>query len=184
MQNHLEISSKIQFSTRDKRNWTKSRKYGPIWARPGPLKRAWARPGPLKSGKSSGKTQFLHIFRRTYSLFFGLETALLDSFNVLLSFLAEKWYRTNMKLSQKEIFWPETCEIEPTVWFLSSGFCLLRLGEPSGGYWGNPNGPDAVQPFKGNMRKSCFQIWVRKLHLIVFWTKLNGVLTNNLHFES
>ena len=29
---------------------------GPIWARPGPLKRAWARPGPLKSGKSSGET--------------------------------------------------------------------------------------------------------------------------------
>ena len=33
-----------------------------------------------------------------------------------------------------------------------SGFwrlvCLLRLGHPPGGNWGNPNGPDAVQRFK------------------------------------
>ena len=24
----------------------------------------------------------------------------------------------------------------------------MKLGEPSGGNWGNPNGPDAVQRFK------------------------------------
>ena len=34
------------------------------------------------------------------------------------------------------------------VWFLASGFCLLRPEEPSTGNWGNPNGPDTVQRFK------------------------------------
>ena len=53
-----------------------------------------------------------------------------------------------MKLPQKASFGPETCEIGTKVWFLASGFCLLRLGDPSGGNWGNPNGPDAVQRFK------------------------------------
>ena len=38
MQNHLEISSKIQFWTRNKRNWTNSMKYRPTWARPCSLK--------------------------------------------------------------------------------------------------------------------------------------------------
>ena len=84
----------------------------------------------------------------TENVVFGIQTAFSDSFNVLLSFLAEKWYRTNMTLSQKVSSGPETCETWPKVWFLASGFCLLRLGEPSGGNWGNPNGPDAVQRFK------------------------------------
>ena len=38
-----------------------------------------------------------------------------DGFNVLLSFLAEKWYRSNMKLPQKASFGSETCEMEPKV---------------------------------------------------------------------
>ena len=53
-----------------------------------------------------------------------------------------------MKLPQKASVGPETYEILQKVRFLASGFCLLRLGEPSGGNWGNPNGPDAVQRFK------------------------------------
>ena len=42
-----------------------------------------------------------------------------------------------MKLPHKVSLGPETCEIGPKVWFLASGFCLLRLGEPAGGHWGN-----------------------------------------------
>ena len=57
-------------------------------------------------------------------------------------------YRTNMKSPQKLNMGPKTCKIGPQVWFLASGFYLLRLGEPSGGNWGNPNGRDAVQRFK------------------------------------
>ena len=52
------------------------------------------------------------------------------------------------EITSKISFGPETCEIRPKVWFLGSGFCLLRLKEPSGGNWGNPHGPDAVQRFK------------------------------------
>ena len=53
-----------------------------------------------------------------------------------------------MKLPQKASLGPETCEILPKVWFLASGFRLLRPGEPSTENWGNPNGPDTVQRFK------------------------------------
>ena len=56
--------------------------------------------------------------------------------------------RTIMKLPQKVSFGPETCEIGPKLWFLASGFCLLRLGEPSGGSRGNPGGPPSVTAFK------------------------------------
>ena len=38
MQNHLEISSKIQFWIQSVRNLTKSRHSGPIWARMGPAR--------------------------------------------------------------------------------------------------------------------------------------------------
>ena len=65
--------------------WVSSR------ARPGPLKRAWVRPGPLKSGKSIGKTHHLfstHFYENKFVL--GIQTAFFNSFNVLLSFLAEK----------------------------------------------------------------------------------------------
>ena len=74
-------------------------------------------------------------------MFVGLKT-------VLFELVHAKPCRTIIKLPQKVSFGPETCEIGPKVWFLASGFCLLRLGEPSGGNWGNPNGPDAVQRFK------------------------------------
>ena len=49
---------------------------------------------------------------------FCLQTMFFYSFNVLLNFLAEKLYRTNMKSPQKASFGPETCEIGPRVWFL------------------------------------------------------------------
>ena len=54
----------------------------------------------------------------------------------------------NLPLPQKASFGPETCDIGPKVWFLASGFCLLRLGESSGGNWGNQNGPGTEQRFK------------------------------------
>ena len=95
-----------------------------------------------------GFVTFLFKFIFKKNVVFGLQTTPFDSFNVLLSFLAEKWYRTNMKLPQKASLGSEMCEIGPKVWFLASGFCLLRLGEPSGGSWGNPGGPPAVTAFK------------------------------------
>ena len=56
--------------------------------------------------------------------------------------------RTIMKLPQKVSFEPEAGEIGPKVWFLASGFCLLRLGEPLAGTRGNPGGPPSVTAFK------------------------------------
>ena len=76
----------------------------------GPYGPIWARLGPLKSGKSSGKTNCLNDFLLKIVVF-DLQTAFLDGFTVLLSFLAEKWYRTNMKLPQKASFGPEAYEI-------------------------------------------------------------------------
>ena len=49
---------------------------------------------------------------------FCLQTVFFYSFNVLLSFLPEELYRTNMKLAQKASLGPETCGIWPKVWFL------------------------------------------------------------------
>ena len=121
--------------------------YRPVWARPGPLS-VWARPGPLKSGKSLGKTCpfSLNAFLRR-NVGFDLQTTCFDSFNVLLSFLAEKWYRTNMKLPQQASFGHETCEMGPKVWLLASCFCFLRLWEPSGRFRGNPRGRPPVRGF-------------------------------------
>ena len=45
-----------------------------------------------------------------------------------------------MKLPQKASFEAEIYEIEPKVWFLASGLCLLRLGEPLGSSWGISRG--------------------------------------------
>ena len=56
--------------------------------------------------------------------------------------------RTIVKLPQEVSFGPEMCEIGRKVWFLASGFCLLRLGEPLAGTRGNPNGPQQVTAFK------------------------------------
>ena len=67
---------------------------------------------------------------------------------MFFEFLDTKPCRTIMKLPQKVSFGPETCEIGPQVWSLASGFCLLRLGEPSGGSWGIPGGPPSVKASK------------------------------------
>ena len=56
--------------------------------------------------------------------------------------------RTIIKLPQQVSFGVKVCEILPKVWFLASGFCLLRPGESSAGTRGNPGGPPAVQRFK------------------------------------
>ena len=58
--------------------------------------------------------------------------------NLFFELLDAKPYRIIKKFHQKLNLGPETSEIQPKVWFLASGFCLLRLGEPSSGSWGNP----------------------------------------------
>ena len=67
---------------------------------------------------------------------------------VFFELLDAKPCRTIMKLPQKISFGPEACEIEPKLWFLAFGFCLLRLGEPLAGTRGNPGGPSSVTAFK------------------------------------
>ena len=52
----------------------------------------------------------------TKKLFFGLQTTFFDGFNVLLNFLAEKWYRTIMKSPQKTSFGPQTCNYGKKSW--------------------------------------------------------------------
>ena len=59
---------------------------------------------------------------------------------VFFRLLDAKPCRTIMKLPQKVSLGFETCEIAQKVWFLASGFCLLKLGETSAGSWGNPAG--------------------------------------------
>ena len=49
------------------------------------------------------------------NIVFGLQPTFFYSFHVLLSFLAEKLYRTNMKLPQKASFGSEMCEIGAKV---------------------------------------------------------------------
>ena len=45
-------------------------------------------------------------------MIFGLQTAFFDGFNVLMSFLAQKWYRTVMKSPQKASFVTKACKIQ------------------------------------------------------------------------
>ena len=62
--------------------------------------------------------------------------------------------RTIMKLPQKVSFESETCEIAPTLWFLASGFCLLRLGSPQAAAGGTLGGGAQSQPFKSLYKNS------------------------------
>ena len=55
---------------------------------------------------------------------FGLQTLFFDGFNVLMSFLAQKWCRTVMKSSQKASFGTKTCKIL----IFSCNFPILFLG--------------------------------------------------------
>ena len=116
--------------------------FGPISHISGPKLAFWGNFIFVRCRVSAQKTQE-HV-KTIKKCCFGLQTAFFDSFNVLLNCLTEKWYRTNMKLPQKASFGPEACEILPKVWFLASGFCLLRLGEPLGGSRGNPAGLSIV----------------------------------------
>ena len=78
------------------------------------------------------------------ALFFQQTTLFLILLTEEFGLLDTKPCRTIVKLPQKASFEPETCEIAPKLWFLASGFCLLRLGEPSAGTRGNPGGPPSV----------------------------------------
>ena len=62
---------------------------------------------------------FKYIFMKNF--FFGLQTTVVDGFNVLLSFLAEKWYRTIMKLPQKASFRPKHAKFDKKSPFGVSG---------------------------------------------------------------
>ena len=82
MQNHLEISSKSQF-----------------WIRNVEVRR-----------KHKENIPFLkYIFMN--NIFFCLQTTFFDGFNVFLSFLAEKCYRTIMNSPQKASFGTNMCII-------------------------------------------------------------------------
>ena len=83
-----------------------------------------------------------HIFE-DFEVFFGpglLFNSISYCLKHVFGFLDTKPCRTIMQLPQKVNFETETCEIGTKVLFLASSFCLLRLGEPSGGSWGNPAG--------------------------------------------
>ena len=76
----------------------------------------WAHVGPARALEEREKyKKNLPLFLRNTFLFkifvFGLQTAFFYGFSVLLSFLAEKSYRTNMKSPQKASLEPETCEV-------------------------------------------------------------------------
>ena len=117
--------------------------------------------GPISLRKLYGHfTDFICTFLRLLYTFtkkcvFHLQTTFFDGFNVLLNFLAEKIYRTNMKLPQQASFGPEMCEIGLRVWFLASGFCHPRLGEPSARFRGNPNGASRSTALQ--------EVWIRTL---------------------
>ena len=134
MQNHYEITSKSQFWTRNVENSTKSRK-SDMSGRTAAVGRAVAGGRRRSPAVGAGFSKIVG---------FGLQTAFFDGFNVFFTFLAEICLRTVVESSQKASFGSETCEIRPKVWFLASGFCLLRLGEPSGGNWGNLGGRSTV----------------------------------------
>ena len=57
-----------------------------------------------------------------------------------------------MKLRQKVSFETKTCEIAPKLWFLASGFCLLRLGNPQAAAGGTLEGGAQSQPLRNCIR--------------------------------
>ena len=65
-----------------------------------------------------------------YVLFFSFIFKLFGLKTLFFELLQAKPCRTIMKLPQQVSFGPEASEILPKVWFLASGFCLLRLREP------------------------------------------------------
>ena len=68
-------------------------------------------PGPWRAGKVQEKRIpffFEHIFTKE-NIVFGLQTTVFYGFSMLLSFLAEKCYRTIMKSPQKPSFGTKMC---------------------------------------------------------------------------
>ena len=65
-------------------------------------------------------------------------------------FFLRKMIPNEYEITSQSKFWTRnvrnwTESLVSGVWFLSPE---AGVGEPSGGNWGNPNGPDAVQRFK------------------------------------
>ena len=90
---------------------------GPKVGNMGPYVHTWASmdpygpgPGPWRVGKVQEKMFFKHIFveNRRFDGFV-IQTAFSDGFKVLLSFLAERWYRTIMSSPQKANSRTKTC---------------------------------------------------------------------------
>ena len=92
MQNHLEITSKIQFWIQSVRNLTQSRYSGPIWARMGPARALEESVGPARTLEESvGPARAFEVrekFRKNAPflvhfyekrIVFGFQTALFDN---------------------------------------------------------------------------------------------------------
>ena len=113
-----------------------------------PFRIIWKLPQKVSLGSETCKIEPTYLFMNFHeNVVLGLQITLFDGFNVLFSFLAEKWYRTNMKLPQEASFGPETCETRPKAWFLASGFCLMRLGGTLRPVPGEPSGATASKGF-------------------------------------
>ena len=74
-------------------------------------------PGPYEGEKVHGKTNFFFVHNTYVSTIIvsDLHMTLFHSFNVFFRFLAEKCFRTIMKLPPKTSFRSEVCEIWPRV---------------------------------------------------------------------
>ena len=113
----------------------------------------------------------------TKNVVFGLQPVFFEGFNVLLSFLVEKWYRTNMNLPQKTSFGSETCEIEPKVETWTCPSC------PKSSKWGRnpPENKGLVLCWRQHNRilKSQIFCWLHKLRNTQ--GKLYGTSSRNIY---
>ena len=133
-QNHAESSRNFVKNSVLEPKHAKLDQKSETWAHMGPYGPG-TRPWPSKSGKGPARAlEEREKFRKT-ALFFlkhiftkkkanVRQTALIHGFNVFLNFLAENGTK---------------------VWFLASGFGVLRLGEPSGRFRENPRGRPPVR---------------------------------------
>ena len=93
--------------------------FGPMWAHKGPYGPLWAHMGPARALEEREKCRknipFSHVTHfHQKSLFFDLQTAFFDGFNVLFRFLAEIRLRTIIKSPQKASSRPITCKFRTT----------------------------------------------------------------------
>ena len=87
--------------------------FGPIRAHVGPYGPIWARPGPLKSGKIKKTYLFYVTYYSQKTSFFNLQTMFFHSFNVCFRFLAEIHLRTLIKSPQKQVLDPKHANSVP-----------------------------------------------------------------------